>query len=288
MAHTHKATQSSGGRRKEALNTAQSYDPNVLPCAQNPPFIFAHWPDNWEMKLIDGEWVPLPRVKMLRLEPGVNGVRGESYKSVDPRIFFAMLMAEGAVIIHNDVPVVYYDDETDELVQDTGYLESEACTNGRVYVSCWDRPQITKKGRKRKVDWKTGKDKDGFNEWLLLLVAEGIIPKPTEAGLNHLVQMQEVRAARMAGRASNDYTEALVKREQARLEALLLQRAEMYDRAPRRRRSKRKESFTDDVTPRGEVKANPCTGITSKGLRCQRAAKPGSKLCSTHMGAASE
>jgi len=130
--------------KKESLHKETLVD-SRLPCKRNPPFIFAHSPDNWEI-LDDGDggFTMLPRIKCMRLEPGVNGIRGTSYDTVQPAMFFAHLRSEGWIVITDDVPVVYYDDG--ELVEDHGYLGSRPCKHGKVFCSVWDHPIISGAG----------------------------------------------------------------------------------------------------------------------------------------------
>jgi len=223
--------------KKESLHKETLVD-SRLPCKRNPPFIFAHSPDNWEI-LDDGDggFTMLPRIKCMRLEPGVNGIRGTSYDTVQPAMFFAHLRSEGWIVITDDVPVVYYDDG--ELVEDHGYLGSRPCKHGKVFCSVWDHPIISGAGRKAKVDWKTKKDLDGFNEWKLMLVASGIIPKPTEGGLNELIRRQTRRARRQAGKTGgNKYLEELVAKETAKLDAMIKSKAEMYKALPKKKKRK--------------------------------------------------
>ena len=222
--------------RRETLEDSR------LPCKRNPPFVFAHFPDSWEMAPDgDGGWAFMPRMKCMRLEPGVNGIRGESYDAVRPQLFFANLRAEGWIIIDSDEAVVYHDEDGELVTGERGYLGSRPCRHGKVYCSVWDRPIVSGRGRRARVDWKTKKDVSGFNEWKLMLVATGVIPKPSEAGLNELIRVQTRRARRQAGKAGdNKYLQDLVSKESERLDAMIKARADLYAAAPKKRRGKSK------------------------------------------------
>ena len=226
--------------QKESLRRETLHDTR-LPCRQNPPFIFAHSPDNLGM-LPGGEggWTFLPRLKCMSLRPGINGIAGDGFNNVQPQLFFAGLRAEGWIVILDDVDVVYYDEG--ELVEDHGYMGSRPCRSGKVYCSVWDNPVVTGSGKRAKVDWKTKKDREGFDEWKLMLVANGVIPKPTEGGLNELIRRQTRRARRQAGKAGdNKYLQELVSRESGRLDAMLEAKAEMYKSLPKKKRKKLKK-----------------------------------------------
>jgi hypothetical protein len=109
----------------------------------------------------------------------------------------------------------------------------------------WDNPIVSGAGKRAKVDWKTKKDTDGFNEWKLLLVANGVIPKPTEGGLNELIRRQTRRARRQAGKAGdNKYLQDLVAKESARLDAMIKAKSAFYKALPKKRKKKlKKESL---------------------------------------------
>ena len=139
-----------------------------------------------------------------------------------------------------DVAVAYYDEGA--LVEDHGDMGSRPCRSGTVYCSVWDNPVVTGSGKRAKVDWKTKKDREGFDEWKLMLVANGVIPKPTEGGLNELIRRQTRRARRQAGKAGdNKYLQELVSRESGRLDAMLEAKAEMYKSLPKKKRKKLKK-----------------------------------------------
>ena len=230
----------------------ETLDNDLLPCKRNPPFIFAHYPGKWELIEEDGPkgetvYHLLPRLKRMRLEPGSNGVKGETYETVRAGLMFAWLDAEGWVRIMPDTPVIYCD-ESGEEVEDRGYLRSDKGRHGKVFLDVWDRPLIFGSGRGARVDWTTKRDRKGFNLWRQMLVSTGIIRKPTESELNQIIRLQRRRHHRRArDTGGSPYREGLAQKERDRLDAMLAASDRMFKTTKRRKGKPGSRAAREDI-----------------------------------------
>lgn len=230
---------------RESLTRESVSHEQYLPCLPGSPFVFAHNPRSFEYSPgppdedglpTPGEW--LPRVKRLKLDPGANMCKVGSWGA-----YRTKLEGEGYTFIPDDVEVCFFEDG--ELQYDDGYLFSVRCRKkkrtGKVYIDPWDHPSILGLGESATIDWRTERDKKGFDEWRRKLLRDGVLKPPTRGVITKILAIQSRRASRKAGKANNDYLAKLVEREVLKL-AQMTEAAEAFKGSGfKRKRSKRKK-----------------------------------------------
>ena len=189
-----------------------------LPVAPNHRFVLVHAPGGYEFK--DGRW--LPKLKVHRLVPGVNGVRkGAGGWST----YFGRLVGDGCTII-DPLPAdgVLVTGEDGDLEQAPGYMIPWPARGrgrkGTHYAMVWATPTTVGRGRNASVQWDF--DEAGFDAWRSRLLETGAIPTPKPADVGQQLIIQRKRAERHI-RGAHDgapHIQAKVEAEQGRLIAM--------------------------------------------------------------------
>lgn len=136
--------------------TRQTSAAPKLQMMPNAPFFLLHHPFSWELVKHDDEWTWLPTFGQLHEIAGVNGIE-ETPQGPDSTVSRMRLMDSGQTVIDREY----------------GYIARyETVYGGYYYRLRWDVPKTIGK----KTFWNT--DEQGFNEWRLALVTEGIIAAP--------------------------------------------------------------------------------------------------------------
>lgn len=137
-----------GTRQKAAAPKLQ-----VMP---NAPFYLLHQAFSWELVKHAGEWRWLPTFGQLHEIAGVNGIE-ETPQGPDSTVARMRLHENGQTVIDREY----------------GYIARyETTYGGYHYRMRWDVPKTIG----NKTYWNT--DVDGFNDWRLALIEEGVIAPP--------------------------------------------------------------------------------------------------------------
>ena len=220
---------------------AVGFDEQRLPVAPNHRFVLVHPPGSYEFK--GGRW--LPKVKLHRLMPGVNGVRrGANGWST----YFGRLVSDGYTII-DPLPVggVLVTGDDDELEETPGYMIPWPARGrgrkGTHYAMVWAIPTVVGRGRTASVQWDF--DEAGFDAWRERLMDTGVLPKPKPADVGQQVVVQRKRAERHIKGAHDGapHVQAKVEAEQGRLVAMETATAALEPVRPKRN-TKRKKATT--------------------------------------------
>lgn len=144
-----------------------------LPLRASPRWVYAAHPLSWEVQDVDGvdRWVP--RLRLLTIRPGVNGVN----KNGDTRDYFFALQNEGWTIIDNGGPAGEYQDEV--------YCK----TGGTAWLDRWCTPHEYAPGRVKIR--RTEEQRAAFAKWRAGLVDAGALPKPDPILLEEVIERYE-------------------------------------------------------------------------------------------------
>ncbi len=170
-----------------------------------PYFILVHSPLSWDLVEMQGpdgaQWVWLPRLKRLRLTPGVNGVRqGRRGGAPDATLAIAQLQRRGWIII----PEEY----------DGGYVDEYPGHRGKVHVLKFETPVHV--GAKTVLRC----DEDAWRRWRLKLVEDGIVPPPQQEVLEAIMDRQRNRISRHERNVHIPAIAAKVEADVAKLDAM--------------------------------------------------------------------
>lgn len=181
-----------------------------------PYFLLMHSGKSWELqelprKLVTGRKpkadesdtvdVWLPRLKRLRVAPGVNGVKqGRAGTAPNATVALAGFQSRGWTIIPED--------------WDGGYVDRYETQRGPVHMLRFDYP--VQVGDRTVIRTKV----DELNAWRLKLIADGVISPPAPEILEEIIDLQANRARRDERDVHVPTVAAKVERERAKLERM--------------------------------------------------------------------
>ena len=146
----------------------------VLPENPRPDFYLLHHPESWELnERSDGEWEWLPRLKFLKLTPGVNGVR-QVKGGVDDAGARIMMEGRGFSLIARNL----------------GYVTKYPCRRGMSSYLTWDVPALL--GKRLIVRH----DGEGYADWRRSLLENGTIAPPQPEALAAILHRLDKRIER--------------------------------------------------------------------------------------------
>ena len=141
-------------------------------------FYLMHHPENWELRARpDGDYEWLPRLKLLFLQPGINGVR-QVRGGMDDSAARISFQDRGWTILDRKL----------------GYVTKYPCRRGQSSYLTWDTPHVM--GRKVIVRH----DADGYADWRRTLLENGTIQTPEPEALEAILHELDKRIER-AGKA---------------------------------------------------------------------------------------
>ncbi len=168
---------------------------NLKPC---PFFYLTHHPSSWEVGEVDGKRYWLPRLKRLKLAPGVNAVRqGRKGGPPDASLAIAQAQRQGKTIIPDTF--------------DGGYVHKVRGARGWVHLLKFDTP----KNLGRTTVIKT--DHEAYRAFRLKLVTSGLIAPPEPEILEAIMDRQRNRSERRADQAHIPREAKRIEREEAKL-----------------------------------------------------------------------
>jgi len=177
MAHdfSDSAAAAAGGERVTAA-MRPTHEPYRL--TPTPYFVLMHHPMGWEACQVAGEWVWLPRLKMLSYAPGTNGIRQGRGKGAppDPTLALVAFQSRGWTIIPEDY--------------DGGYVVRYPVAGGAVHLLRWATPRNV--GNKTTVRG----DDEAYKAFRLQLVTDGVIAPPVPEVIEDLLDRQRTRIGR--------------------------------------------------------------------------------------------
>lgn len=209
------------GGRAPSVRSPQS---SVLPHRANVPFFLKFHPMRWQWK--DGEW--LPRLGKLYIDPGVGGVdkRGDIlFAETDER------RAGWSILPWECVP---------EGTPNGAYIAEHDCATGKFYCQVWETPRHIGNRVLSSVI-----DRGGYTAFLRWLVAEGHVPKPDPAFLEHSIQAQEWKIQSMQSASHRPDVAEKLKAERVQLAAM----SSPIDSKPKKKRASRKKAAPKKAAP---------------------------------------
>lgn len=180
-----------------------------LPIRHNAPFWYMHHPNTcWEFVKHKEHWMFLPDFRRLFEIAGVAGVRMVPGGGTDSQMARVKMMDNGFEILDWEM----------------GYqTRHRTKSGGWYYSSIWDTPKIVG----NRVVWK--RDKEGYNQWRMELLENGVIDYPDMDILGFFIDMQEKRVQRNEGK---NMTPRLMNQYNSDVKKLELMRAYIQNEGP--------------------------------------------------------
>lgn len=157
----------------------------LLPMDPSANFVYLHHPACWDVEAdAEGKMHIVPRLRVLRFEPGISGVESErGHTDGNPTRALAELGQRGWVVIPASLRVIAHGAEVE------GYVRRYAGHRGPVHLDVWSRPY--KIGTRAVIDF----DKAGWLAFRLQLVKDELI-RPIDPSVRRALQLDLERAKR--------------------------------------------------------------------------------------------
>lgn len=157
----------------------------LLPLDPSHNFVFLHHPACWDVEAdAEGAMHIVPRLRVLRFEPGLSGVEGvRGHSDGNPTRALAELGERGWRVIPPSMKVRAHGQEME------GYVVEYPGHRGPVHLDAWSRPYRV--GSKAVIDF----DGAGWLAFRLALVKEGVIA-PIDGSVRRALQLDMERAKR--------------------------------------------------------------------------------------------
>lgn len=177
----------------------------------SPSFVLLYNPALWDVAVVEGEPLIVPRLREFRFEPGQSGVeavRGQA--EGNPRRALDALAERGWLPVHSSIQATAWGQTLD------GYVRVYDGVRGPVHLSVWSRPYV--RGNQVVIDF----DDDGWNRWRASLVTDGVIPGPDRSAKRAL-QLDLSKMLRRLQTAANKSASAMEQAEQYELRLTVFQ-----------------------------------------------------------------
>lgn len=184
------------------LDPIGNADPVPLPT--RAPFVFVHYPDDYEAIEVDGRTQIVPLLTRLALSPGANHVdteqRGQA-RGAQYRAAFADVLQRGGIILHADSVMVTNPDHLPAGVTPGRYLRALSVRDrvtrieGMHWHEVWEVWRVQRDGTARATY-----DRQAYARWRLSLIAADILP----AALPDVVARFEADAEAKLARIESD------------------------------------------------------------------------------------